>query len=321
MKRISEDIKTGSFKSEYLLYGEEKHMLKLYLKHLLGALDATDDNMNYTRIEGKQSEDGIIEICETMPFFSDRRVVLIEDSGFLKEKSDKLADYFANPPEYLVVIFAEGAIDKRNRLYKSVAKFDRVIEFKSLDEKEISMLVLSELKRNGKKIKKPALDAFLNGAGTDYGYIACELEKLISYVGEREEVTAEDIHEICSPQTENRIFDMISDMAAGRKSNALRAYRDLVLLKEPPMKMLALMERQFRQLLGINRLMADGYGEKMIAETLKIHPYAVKKSIPLARKYKESELREMLEEAVRYDEEIKSGLLSDRIAVELLLMR
>ena len=321
MKRIAEDIKTGSFASEYLLYGDERYMLKLYLNRLLGALGASDDNMNYTKIEGKQAEDKIIEICETMPFFADKRVVLIEDSGFFKEKSDKLADYFAKPPEYLIVIFAENAIDKRSRLYKSVAKFDRVIEFKTLDEKDITALVLSELKKNGKKIRKPALETFLNGAGTDYGYISCELEKLISYAGEKEEITEEDIHEICSPQTENRIFDMISDMAAGRKNLALKAYRDLILLKEPPMKMLALMERQFRQLLDIKQLMSMGQGERMIVETLKIHPYAVKKSIPLARKYKESELREMLEEAVRCDEEIKSGLLNDRIAVELLLMR
>lgn len=321
MSKITEDIKTGEFRQVYLIYGEERYMCRLYLSKLLQALECSDDSMNYTKFEGKQSsEDAIIEICETLPFFADRRVVLIEDTGLLREKSEKLADYFKELPEYLTVIFAEKEVDKRGRLYKAVAKYDRVEEFKLLEEKDIINWVLVELKKSGKKIKKSTLELFLNGTGEDLNFISCELEKLIAYTGEREEITADDISQVCSVRIDNKIFDMISDMAAGKRSDALKNYYDLILLKESPMKMLVLMERQFRQLLCIKQLSLKGQGERLIADNLKLHPFAVKKNMPLARKYSESELEEMLEKLVSSEEDIKSGRINERLAVELMLI-
>lgn len=322
MKRIIEDIKSGQFRRAYVLYGDEKYLLKAYLKRLLEALGASDYNLNYTRFENKQaSENDLIEICDTMPFLSDRRIVVLEDSGLFKEKNEKLAEYFNDLPEYLTVIFVNPDMDKRSRLYKSVSKYNGVIEFRTQDESYITNWILSEIKNSGKKIRRSTLEMFLSGCGTDLGFISCELEKLISYSGEREEITSEDIKQVCSPQIENRIFDMISDMASGKRKEALEKYNELILLKEPPMKMLALMERQFRQLLDIRQLLAKGQGEKLIAETLGLHPYAVKKNMPLARKYSENEIRDVLEEMVSYDEDVKSGRMNDRIAVELMLMR
>ena len=321
MKRIMEDIKTGQFRRIYLLYGSERYLLDVYLKKLLKALGASDENMNFTKFEGRQiSEDEIIEICETMPFLADRRIVLIEDSGFFKEKKEKLAAYLPELPDYLTVIFSEREADKRGKLYKAAAAYDGAVEFKTPDEKDITNWVLSELKRNGKKIKRPALEAFLSGCGTDLGFISCELEKLISYSADTEEITLEAVSEICSPQIENRIFEMISDMAAGRRKNALEKYNELLLLKEAPVKMMALMERQFRQLLAIRELSARGQGEKLISEALGLHPYAVKKNLPLARKYTEKEITSILEEMACFDEDVKSGRLNDRIAVEMLLI-
>lgn len=321
MSKITEDIKTGEFRQAYLLYGEERYMCRAYLSRLLKALECSDDSMNYTKFEGKQaSEDNIIEICETLPFFADRRVVLIEDTGLLKDKSDKLADYFKELPEYLTVIFSEKEIDKRNRLYKAVAKYERVEEFKLLEEKDIVNWILVELKKSGKKIKKSTLELFLNGTGEDMNFISCELEKLIAYTGEREEITADDINQVCSVRIENKIFDMISDMAAGKRSSALKNYNDLILLKESPMKMLVLMERQFRQLLHIKQMSIKGQGERLIADTLKLHPFVVKKNMPLARKYSESELTAMLERLAASEEDIKSGRLNERLAVELMLL-
>ncbi len=321
MKRITEDIKTGDFKRIYLIYGEEEYLCRMNKNKLLKALGVYDDSMNFTKFEGSQiSEEQIIDTCETLPFFADRRVILIEDSGFLKEKKEKLPDYLADPPEYAVIIFYEKEIDKRNRLYKAIAKYDRVIEIKKPDEKELTNWILVELKRSNKVIKKSTLEFFLSGSGTDMNFISCELEKLISYTGERKEITADDVKAVCTFQVENRIFDMISDRASGNKEKALKEYYDLLLLKEPPMRILFLLARQYDQLLRIKDLADQGMGEKLIAETLKIHPYAVKKNRPLAMKYSRDELKCALEECVRAEEDVKTGKMADKLSVELLLV-
>ena len=92
LKNIQEDIKSGNFKSAYLLCGEEAYLKVQYKNKLLKALNPDDDTMNFNHYEGRNIDvKELIDLCETMPFFADRRVVLLEDTGFFKNKCDELA--------------------------------------------------------------------------------------------------------------------------------------------------------------------------------------------------------------------------------------
>ncbi len=321
MKAIAEDIKNGDFKPVYLLYGEEGYMRSEYLKRLLFALGASEDSMNFTRFEGKRiNDDEVIETCETLPFFFDRRVVLIEDSDIFKEKHEKLSEYMARIPEYMTLIFSAPEIDKRGKLYKAAAAYGRAVEFKTLGENEIIEQVLLKLKRSGKKIRRSTMNEFLSGAGSDMSFISCELEKLIAYAGDAEEITLEDIRAVCHVRIETKIFDMIADTVQGKRSRALKSYGELLALKEAPVNMLAKIERQYRELLNIKELYESGQGDKLIAAALGISPYAVKKNLPIAKKYSTKQLKEILKKAARLDEEIKEGRIGDSTAVEMLLI-
>ena len=88
MKSILEDIKTQNFKQAYLLYGEEAYLKHQYKNKLKNALLPEDDTMNFSRFEGRGTEiPKVIDLAETMPFFADRRVILLENTGFFKNKS------------------------------------------------------------------------------------------------------------------------------------------------------------------------------------------------------------------------------------------
>ena len=322
MNRIVNDIKSDSFARVYVLYGEEAHLRGIYLKQLLNALGCEEDNMNFTAFnERPVSEEAVISMCETLPFFADRRVVLINDSGLLKEKAGAFADYIPQIPEYMVLIFSENEADKRGKLFKACAAYERAIEFSVMKEADIQTWVLKKLAANGKKIKKSVMEAFMQSAGTDLGYIDCELEKLIAYTGDRDIVTAEDVSSICSPVIENRIFDMTRTVSEGNVKEALDIYADLKALKEAPMHILFLLSRQFDQLLRIRMLDAEGKGQQQIADVLKMHPYAVKKNMQIARRYSVSELEDAVRKMVTAEEDVKTGRISDALAVELMIIK
>ena len=87
MKTIDEHIKTGQFKNAYLLYGDEDYLKKQYRDKLIKALLSEGDTMNFAKFEGKDISVGeVIDLAETLPFFADRRVILISDSGFFKDR-------------------------------------------------------------------------------------------------------------------------------------------------------------------------------------------------------------------------------------------
>ena len=109
MKNIQADIKSGNFKQAYLLYGEEAYLKQQYKHKLVQALNPDGDTMNFSHYEGKGIDvKQLIDLCETMPFFADRRVVLLEDTGFFKNKSEELADYMKELPDYLCMVYALG---------------------------------------------------------------------------------------------------------------------------------------------------------------------------------------------------------------------
>ena len=99
MKNIQADIKSGNFKQVYLLYGEEAYLKQQYKQNLVKALNPDGDTMNFNHYEGKGIDvKQLIDLCETMPFFAERRVILLEDTGFFKNKCEELADYMKEHP-------------------------------------------------------------------------------------------------------------------------------------------------------------------------------------------------------------------------------
>ena len=322
MKNIQEDIKTGNFKQAYLIYGEEAYLKQQYKQRLLNALNPDGDTMNFSRLEGKGIEvKELIDLCETLPFFAERRVILLEDTGFFKNKCDELADYLKNLPEYLCMIFVENEADKRSRMYKEVKAAGRVAEFARQDEKTLMRWAAGILGKEGKKITQRDMELLLAKSGTDMGNIRMELEKLISYTRGRDVITERDIEEICTTQTTNKIFDMVRAVTEKNQKKALELYYDLLTLKEPPMRILFLLAKQFRQLLLTKQLFAEGASQNEVASRLGVPSFVVRNIASCARSYEVRELEEAVKDFVDAEEAVKTGRLGDVLSVELLIVK
>lgn len=278
MQTINEDIKNGTFRRVYLLYGDEDYLKLQYKNKLLRALVTEGDTMNFSRFEGKEAQvPALIDLAETMPFFAEHRVILVEDSGFFKNAAPQLAEYLPDMPETTCMIFIEKEVDKRSKTYKSLKDIGRMVEFKTPDEKMLTRWVLTVLQKNGKKLTQPTMQLFLEKAGNSMGNIDRELEKLICYVGDREIIQMDDVEEICTGQTENRIFDMIHMMAEKRQKEALELYYDLLALKEPPMRILFLLVRQFNILLQVKTMVAAGMEQNQIADRAGLRSFTIRR--------------------------------------------
>lgn len=322
MKMLAEDIKNGSFKSSYLLYGEEAYLRTQYKNRLKNALAAPSDTMNFSRFEGKGIDPAeIISLAETLPFFAERRLILIEDSGFFKNKCDELADYLPNMPDTTCLLFVETEVDKRNRLYKAVQKYGRVTEFQLQDERTLMKWILGTLKKENKKITESTLQLFLERTGSDMENIHMELEKLLSYTIGREVITSEDVEEICTMQTTGQIFEMIRAIAEKKQRLALDLYYDLLALKEPPMRILFLIARQFNQLLLVKSLTAKGMDRASVASKAQVAPFIAGRLMTQAKSFTMQQLRNAVQDCVDAEEAVKTGRMTDVLSVEILIVK
>ena len=321
MKNIQADIKSGNFKQAYLLYGDEAYLKQQYKHNLVKALNPDGDTMNFNHYEGKGVDvKQLIDLCETMPFFADRRVILLEDTGFFKNKSEELADYMKELPDYLCMVFVESEVDKRNRMYKAVKACGTIAEFARQDEKTLMRWAAGILGKAGKKITQRDMELLLTKTGTDMGNLRMELEKLICYTEGRDVVTAEDIEEICTTQTTNRIFDMVRAVTEKNQKRALDLYYDLLTLKEPPMRILFLLAKQYRQLLQVKQFAEAGLAQQEMESKLGVPSFAVRNIASCARAYTISELEQAIKDFVDAEESVKTGRLEDKLSVELLII-
>lgn len=322
MKLLMEDIKNRKFKKVYLLTGEEVYLRNQYRKRLQEALLDPEDTMNRAFFEGKNTDPkAVIDLAETMPFFAERRVIELQDSGFAKGACPELADYIPDIPDSTCLILTESEADKRGRVYKAVKKYGRVVEFGRQDQRALARWVLGILKREGRKITEETMHAFLGRTGTDMENIDRELEKLLCYTAGREVITMEDVEAVCTQLTENRIFDMIRAVTDRDQKRALELYADLLAMKEPSRKILTLIGRQFNQLLLLKELSGQGMEKGELAKAAGIPPFALGKYMAQSRRYSKEQLRQAVEDLVDAEERVKTGRMGDQISVELMIMK
>lgn len=321
MKTIDNDIKANDFKQVYLLYGEETYLLRQYKDKLKNAITAPDDSMNFSQFEGTDiNVDEVISIADTLPFFANRRLILVENSGLFKKNGDALSEYLPTLPETTHIIFAEQEVDARTKLFKTAKKCGNAVEFKRQTGEILGRWIESRLKKNGKKITKEAYTTIVSKVGEDMESIDKELEKLICYTLEKEVIEASDVDAVITEHIEDKIFDMVDAVSYHNQKLALDYYYDLLALHEASMQILVLLTKHFKRLLDVKNMTARGFSNTDIASNAGCPPFAVKKYQAQSRSFSEDRLKQAISDGVQYEEAIKTGRMNEQIAVELFIM-
>jgi len=305
----------------YLLFGEEDYLKKQKKEKLIAELLPPGDTMNLSCFEGRDiSIREMIDISETMPFFADVRVILVENSGLFKEKGEELAEYLTEVPESTAFIFVEHEIDKRCKLYKLLQKNGTVEEVKTPEDGTLVKWIGKRASERGLKIRESTAQYLVDKCGRDMYTLNNEMDKLFGYCNGLEVIETSYIDDICTEMVQNEIFKMLEDITNNNGSMALKRYYDLIALREPPMRILALITRQFRIMYIVKSLYSDRVSNNDIAKAAGIPPFSVKKYLG-GRNFSIDRIREAMEECANLDEAIKTGNINEQMSVELLITK
>lgn len=319
MKQVKEDIKNRSFHPVYLFFGEEDYLKRMYRDKMKQAVLDGGDEMNYSYFEGKDVDVvQVREMADTLPFFSEYRIVIVENSGLFKA-ANEMAEYLEQMPDTTILVFVEKEIDKRNKLYKYVSKNGLAVEMNAMTAKEMKAWLAVLLKQSNRQMRESTAEYFLEQVDNSMTNVQNELEKLIAYTEGREEITREDIDAVCSVQITGRIFQMMDAVASGNQMETLNLYHDLLLLRESPMSILYLLSRHFNILLQIKSMPA-GEDRSSMAKKAGVPPFVVGKYQSQSRHFSKERLKEMLDACIDTEYQFKRGNISDQMGVEVLLV-
>ena len=320
MLTIDAQLKNGDLSRFQLLYGEEAYLVRNYKNKLKQALSVPGDDMNASDFEGdKFSVEEMQSFGNTLPFFQDKRLILIENSQAFKKATD-LVEVLEQFPETTFVVFVEKQIDKRNRLYKWIQKNGCITECTLPSEVELVPWIARYLSQYGKKISKHTAELIVSRVGFQMDLLSCELDKLIGYTGEREAVTEEDVEMICSGQTVGKLFDMMDAVIAGQQEKVFTLYADLLELKEPPLRILHMLGRHINILLQVKEL-GPRMSDRDLAAKAGIPFFTVKKYRGQERHFTRERLMELMELRADLEERFKTGRMQENLIAEFFLTK
>ncbi|MCH4034506.1 MAG: DNA polymerase III subunit delta [Lachnospiraceae bacterium] len=323
-EELNRQIKEQAFQRVYLLCGEQAYLRTQNRDKLREAVLAGGDKMNaaYYTGDGFTAHD-VIGLAETMPFFAERRVIVLENTFLWGNRggseAEHLAEYIKDIPETTVLIFVEEKPKGTTKLYKQIKKYGFILNCETPSDRDMAAWTAGRFRREGHRIAPQTLAFFLSYVGTDMLTVENEVRKLVSYAGEREEITKEDILTISSPLVRDQIFDMISAIGEKNPDRAMKIYMDLLKLQTPPPVILSLMTRQYGQLLQAQELLRS-HPEREAAQLMGANPWVFSHRIcPMLRYYQEESLVQALDACIQAGMDFRSGKADPQIAVERLI--
>lgn len=331
---LKEDLKNNRIRTLYLFYGPEDYLKKHYTDSIEKSLLTEDlKTLNKVVLEGKAEINRILDNCETLPIFSDRKVVIVKNSGLFKPVkktgdtakkgkpgSDELSAVLQDLPDHVCLVFYEQEIDKRIKAIDAIKKNGLVVEFAYQKPDELVKWVIKRFKASSIDIDMSTASRLVENCEQGMTEILNEMEKLSSYLGNKQKVTVQDIEKICTKSIKSRVFDLTDAIAEKNSSKALKLLNDMVVLKEPIPKILFMIARQFRQILQVKLLHNEGSNTAEIASKLGLAPFIAGKILKQAGSFTVEKLKKAMEASLEFDIALKTGKIEDMTAAELLII-
>ena len=331
--KLNSDIKSGKFSGVYFFYGEEAFLTRTYVQRIKTvALGEDPSDINLLEMNGNPDLNILSDHVEALPFFSDYKVILINDFNpekLTEEEADAFKELIKNVPDTTIVVFYltdcsfSLRSEKMKNLFEYIKKYAAVCEFKPLNKMKIGELISKKVARKKRLISRTNAEYLAEITACDLTLASVETEKLCCYIAEGEEITRETIDIMVAKKLETKVFTLSDAIIAGNKNRTLKILNELLEQKAEPIVVLSTLASTF----------ADYYYAKAANEH-DIFPqqvasdfgYTGAKATFAARRYSEStkmnlqNLRDSIQIIFNADIKCKSTSIDKRFLLEKTIL-
>lgn len=335
----------------YLLHGDDSISRDAALTHMREAMDE-DGGLNRAEFDGAQASVAeVLAAVRSLPFLAEKRLVIVKGmiSHVTRKKAevDRLIAELPGLPAYARLVFYETEpLDIGNKLLKAAQEMDNAyVRYFSAPENlrdwlrmraqaygaEINpraaaaisdLLSYDEHSRQARGRNAARRRAAMQARAQALLAADNELHKLVCYVDGEREISEEDVAALTPYVPQANVFEMVDALANGNGGWALelisQSLRDDP--SDPGFRLFALIARQFR-LLSMTRDHLDRGGGQggAIAQAVGVSPFVAGKLATQSRRFQAAQLDAILKRLQRYDQEMKTGRIAPRLALDLLV--
>lgn len=322
MHNIKNDIKNGIYSNIYILCGEEEYFIDFYTNEIISAVtDKDTQEFNLLKIYNNLPDETDIDtFVNSYPFMSEKKVLVIEDTKIFKKTTENEKKFFSElisaVPDYMIIIFAEKEIDKKNALYKQISKIYPVCEFEFQTLPALSSWIGKLFKSAEKEISSEDASYICEIAGPSMLSLKSEAEKLISFAV-KNNIDRDMIDSLVTRNIENRVFAMIDDIASGDSTAALKKLFDLKALNEEPVKIISIIFNKFANFHKL--LILKNKSIREICSICGLYEKHARNNLNQANKLGGKRIANVMLKCRDMDFAVKNGTIDKWVAVELIL--
>lgn len=323
----------------YVFHGEDEYSIRQTISDMQAKMgDATTAELNTSVLDGRSLSLGELRlICSTLPFLCERRLVIVE--GLLarfeprggttdnaKGRDDTLTsglrDCLSTLPDTTRLAFVERvSVSDKNPLLKMAKELDgHVKEFSAPTGAVLSAWIQKHIQAAGGSASPRAVETLGAFVGGNLRQLTQEIDKLVAYAGQRQ-IQEGDVHLLVADAREAVVWTLTDAIAARQREQAVGIVRRLLDEGQPPPVLMAIITRQFRDLIQIKDLADEQkLSSDAIAGKLRMHPYRAQRVVATARSFTFERLQAILHQLLDADLAIKTGRLDPGLALELLVL-
>jgi len=304
-------VSSPDLKPIYLILSEQDFLLRQALDRLRARVgEVADLDFNLETFEGDSaSADGIVAACNTLPFASEHRLVIVNGVEKLsKDATETLVAYAANPSPTCVLALSAHKLAKNTRLYKAVDRLGGVLERKAPRGAEFVRGVISLASDRHKRMSADAAQALVSATGEDLRLVSIELDKLVAYVDEAEEITREDVEKVVANAAKAKSWEFGEALADRDCRRALVLAASILREGESLFALHATALRTVRELITARALIDRGETSgEALARRLGKQEWQIRRLPRQARAFDSDELIDLLRAAAAGEAQMKTS--------------
>ncbi len=319
----------------YLLHGDDEFSRGEELAALRRRMgDPAMGELNTTRFDGRRVTLAELQhTCSTIPFLSDRRLVVVE--GLLthleqavspeqrRKTLEDLVAYLPHMPQTTRVVFVEpSSIASQHPLRCLISRNDTLgydTEFHLPRGRELVQWITRRVQDGGGQITHRATAQLATFVGDNLRLLALEIRKLLSYVDRARPITEEDVQLLVSDVSEAGIFDMVDAITRRDTETASRLLHRRLDGGDHPLALLGMVARQIRILIQVKELAQDGLDRQAIARQLGLHAFVTRKALDQERCFSMERLEAIHGSLLETDVCIKTGRVEAALALDMMI--
>lgn len=328
------EVEKGNIQNGYIFSGLDEELIKDGV-NLIVKKEIQDDfkDLNLIKIDGMNTNfDDIMNACETMPFMSEKKVVIVYRANFLQEKCDskdkktydEIKKYIKDIPPYTILIMYYLSKDKRekpnkNKKVSALSKTISVVYCDKLKRDKYIKKVDGIFKEKGKAIGRTELAYFCEKVQNNFDIIKREADKLIAY-SEGREIKKSDIDILISSSSEEDVFDLVELIAHKKIDKAIDLMRDILVKSDQHMLIITAIEKHFARLYEIKVGMSQGKRADKFMSELRLPQFVCEKLMSQSSRFTQKQLCELVKLCVTTETKLKSSGVDKDMEMEFLLI-